>query len=250
MKHVCAYDSEQTMAGLIHHICITPVYLEYNRKTGAFFTGKGLPLVIEIEEVTKFYKDDALVQKKTHDTRKNASEYLVLPWRRAIPKILSFVVENGPNLFSHAWHRDLVFLSRTQEFIGGKQNRIFHKTFLKWPETGCYDANWHKISRVCSLHFLLNRCPKFMKEYTQWYSGLPYAKFKVHMDLEHLARFVYGDAEYRESHTAIADCIDLVNVLIKAFRLDKFKLDGASYYISEKSCEPSIVHNLSKIGAA
>ena len=171
-------------------------------------------------------------------------------WRRAIPKLLRFVVENGSTLFSHAWHRDLVFLSRTQEFIGGKHNRIFHKKFLQWPETGCYDTNWSKISRVCSLHFLMNRCPKFMKEYTQWYSGLPYAKFKVHMDLEHLARFVYGDTEYREKHTAIADCMDLVNVICMAFRMDKFKLDGTSYYISEKTMEPSIVHTRVQTDAA
>ena len=125
MKYACVYDSEQTMAGLIHHLCVTPVHLEYKRGPVPFvITGSQTPLVIEIEEVTRFYKDDPVVKKKTEDTRRDACEYVVLPWRRAIPKLLRFVVENGSTLFSHAWHRDLVFLSRTQEFIGGKHNRI------------------------------------------------------------------------------------------------------------------------------
>lgn len=250
MKNACAYDSEQTMAGLIHHICVIPFSVAHHRRTRARVMTHGRPLVVEIKEVTAFYSDNESVLRKTELTKSQDVEYVVLPWRRAIPRILKFVVENGGTLFAHAWHRDLEFLHRTQEWMGGNSNRIFHKSLLQWPETGCYDKNWVSISRVCSLHFLMNRCPKFMKSYTEWYSTLEEAKFKVHMDLQHLAQFVYRQNDYQESHTAIHDCRDLVAVLLEAYNSDTYKLDGHSYMISEKSMEPSLLGTQVKRDAA
>ena len=238
MKYACAYDSEQTIIGLIHHITVRPFTISYNRINGKRLSSHGPSLTVQIVEVTNFYKDDPSVQRKIQATQTD----FILPWRKAIPKILQFVTEHGGTLFSHAWHRDLEFLHRTQEWIGGKNNRIFHKSLVQWPDSGCYDKNWSNIARVCSLHFLMNRCPKFMKAYTEWYSGLPEAKFKVHMDLEHLMQFVLGDPSYRESHTSTGDCHDLVRILIRAFDYDKYKLDGKSYIISEKTMEPTLSH--------
>jgi len=236
MKSICLYDSEQTMAGLIHHITVVPQIL-------GNITSYGTSLTVEIEEITRFYKDDPTVSRKIGLTRSTGTEYHVLPWNRAIPKILKFIVDHGPTVFSHSWHNDLKFLHMTQEFISKKstKSRIFHKNILAWPETGSYDSNWSKIARVCSIHFLMNRCPKFMKAYTAWYSRRDDARFKVHMDLERLTQFVKGEKNYEEEHTSLQDSLDLAHVIRTAYTLDKFKIDGRSYYISEKTMEPSLV---------
>lgn len=239
MKSICLYDSEQTMAGLIHHISVVPQNL-------GTISYSGPSLTVEIEEITRFYKHDPGVSRKIAKTRNTGTEYHVLPWNRAIPKILKFIVEHGATVFSHSWHNDLRFLHLTQEFISKRssKSRIFHKNILAWPETGSYDANWSKISKVCSIHFLMNRCPKFMKAYTAWYSQRGDARFKVHMDLERLSQFVKGEKNYEEEHTSLQDSLDLAQVIRSAYTLDKFKIDGRSYYISEKSMEPSLFHNL------
>ena len=216
------------MAGLIHHITVV--------------SWEGVSLTVEIEEITRFYKDDPSVTRKIEQTRVTGHEYHVLAWNRAIPKILKFMVEHGPTVISHAWHKDIEFLHQTQEFISKSSScsRIFHKKLTVWPETGSYDKNWSKIARVCSIHFLMNRCPKFMKAYTAWYSLRDDAKFKVHMDLERLTQFVKCEKSHEESHTSLQDSLDLLQVMKEAYKYDKYKIDGRSYFISEKSMEPSL----------
>jgi hypothetical protein len=141
-------------------------------------------------------------------------KYAVQDLRTAVRLLIQFVNQNTDGiLMSHSMDRDLEFLFESAEVLGEK--KLFKKDFLYRPEVGCYLSGWDKLTLVCTQRLLTTLCPKFDKVV---------AATQPDTRLESYARHIYGP-DYEQTHTSVADAIDLMFVVCQAFRMDKFKID-------------------------
>ena len=140
--------------------------------------------------------------------------YVAPDLRTALRMLINFVRESTDGIMmSHSMDNDLRILFESAEVLGEK--KLFKKDFLYRPETGCYLSGWDKLTLICTQRLLTTLCPKFDKEV---------AATQPDTRLESYARNIYGN-DYEQTHTSVADALDLMFVICKAFRLDKFKID-------------------------
>lgn len=159
------------------------------------------------------------IQNKLRCTEEYADRYdfegfIVPDLRTAVRLLIKFVRENTDGIMmSHSMDNDLRILFESAKVLGEK--KLFKKDFLYRPETGCYLSGWDKLTLVCTQRLLTTLCPKFDKEVSE---SQPDTR------LESYARYIYGP-EYEQTHTSVCDALDLMFVICKAFRMDKFKID-------------------------
>jgi hypothetical protein len=144
----------------------------------------------------------------------NFEKYAVPDLRTAVRLLIKFVNENTDGIFmSHSLDNDLRILFESAEVLGEK--KLFKKDFLCRPEVGCYLSGWDKLTLICTQRLFTTQCPKFDKEV---------AATQPDTRLESYARNIYGP-DYEQTHTSVADALDLMFVICKAFSKDKFKID-------------------------
>lgn len=225
-------DFEATYSGYIHTICLIPIKI-----TDKVSLQKGV--LICIKDVIKhdIIQENPDVRKKIAasviDVANHNLNIKYLNFYDAVNFMIEFVQDHGNTLINHNMLSDLGFLVSTQDFVGGK--RIIKKRLKEYPDTGMYNKNWESINKMCSLSLLANRCPKFNEHYYKFYKTneielTPGGYYSIR--LETFSQFIMNDPSYHQSHSAVQDTIDLVNVLKTAISHDgKGIIDGMNYIV-------------------
>lgn len=232
MPQIVVTDFEATFDGYIHTICLVPVKIEKNvtQQKGVLICIKDVikePVIQENPDVRKKIASSII------DVANHNLNIKYLNFYEAVVFMIDFVEEHGGTIVSHNFLSDIGFLVKTQDFIGGK--RIIKKRLKEYPDTGMYDKRWENISKICSMCLLNNRCPNFLKKFYDFYKSndicsTPSGYYST--KLETFTQFVKNDPAYHQSHSAVQDTIDLVNVLKSAATLDgKGIIDGSSYIV-------------------
>jgi len=224
-------DFESSYEGRIHSICLIPVHVEGTKCT----RGKGVLIYIREtmkNESTQLHQN---TQKKVLSDLFSAATYnmevVYVNFFDAVKYVIDFVVSHGNILMSHNLISDLDFLVKTQNFVKGK--RIVKNYLKEYPKTGMYDGRWSNIQLICSMSLITNRATKFIEKYkihpgtVTTYNGM--YSFK----LESFSQFVKNNTMYKQSHTAIQDTIDLVDILKHVFAVDgdKTLIDQYDYLV-------------------
>lgn len=223
-------DFESTHSGYIHTICLIPIKI-----SDKVTQQKGV--LICIKDVIKhdIIQENPDVRKKIAssviDVANHDLNIKYLNFYDAVNFMIDFVCDHGNTLINHSMVSDLGFLVSTQDFVGGK--RIIKKRLREYPDTGMYNKKWENINKVCSLSLLSNRCPKFNEHYYNFYKNnnidpTPGGYYSI--KLETFSQFIRNDPTYHQSHSAVQDTVDLVNILKSAVQYDgKNIIDGTNY---------------------
>jgi hypothetical protein len=243
MKNFVIADFEATFGNMngvskIHSMCLIPVKYDNGKLT------KQKGLVIFIRDVLK---EDVVrlgsglkLTNTLCDAAMTGMNIKVLDFSDAIREIITFIINNGSILVTHNLLNDLDFLISTQEYVGGK--RMVKRNLKEYPKSGVYDKRWSQITLICSMCLITNRCTKFMDSYqrTDMPIDLTPAGY-LPITLEALSQFVKGggDTNYKQSHTATQDTIDLFEVLKVAFSKEsRCVIDDTDYYVKPEWVRP------------
>ena len=208
-------DSEQDMQGRISHIATAKVtdgqiqwlFLDIVREADITKIGQAVIDALDLPNVT--------IRKLTMDEH--------LKW---LCETVSKSSYKWP-LLGHALDRDIEFMFKSaSDFFNGDP--------LKFP--GCQRTSWQRIVKVCTQRLLTN-CPvtfRMANPTGNWGSAT----------LETFVDKLLGRAQ---KHNAVADVVDLVEVLKIAQSLDHFRLPKENFLIvkpcntlkaSNESCRP------------
>jgi len=228
-------DFESTRHGVIHTICLIPLKTTGNHQKGLLIFVKD---VIQMDEVN----ENPDVRRKLSLSMIKASKVgLDVQWldfHDAIVTLIDFVTERGSILIGHNLIGDLGFLVTTQNVVGGK--RIIKNRLKEYPDTGTYDSRWESITKICSMSLISTRCHKFNEHYYKFVAknkenmNLTEGQ-KIPLRLETYSQFVNNCTHYSQTHEAVQDTVDLVNVM-KAV----IKYDGKSIISNENYIVPPI----------
>jgi hypothetical protein len=239
MTQVVVCDFESTFNGIVHTICLVPV------KFGNEFTvQKGVLICVKDVLKCETINENPDVRKKIAASVIDVAKYNLnikyLNFHEAVTFMNDFIESHGGMVMSHNLLNDLGFLVDTQNFIGGK--RVVKNKLKEYPDTGMYDKRWENFSKMCSMSLINNRANKFNQFYYHFcdtnnipktYSGYYSTK------LETFTKFIHNDPDYKQTHTAVQDTIDLVNVLKSVYKFDgKNVIDGASYIVKPEWTKP------------
>lgn len=230
MKNFIVCDFESTMTGIIHTICLVPVKIG-----NEFQIQKGVLICIKDVLKQDTINENPDVRKKIATSVIDVAKYdcniKYLNFYDAVLFMNDFIELHGGGVISHNFISDLGFLVDTQNFVGGK--RIIKNKLKEYPDTGMYDKRWETFTKMCSMSLINNRCLKFNANYYNYcklneipatYGGYYSTK------LETFTKFIKNDSHYKQTHTAVQDTMDLVNVLKSVYKYDgKSVIDGSSY---------------------
>ena len=225
---------QSTGISKIHSICLIPVLIEKDK----FVRQKGVLLyirdVIKEEEIQQNNDVKRKVTSALFDVANYNLDIKYLDFYDAVKFMIDFIVNHGNSLMSHNLPGDLDFLVSTQNFVKGK--RIVKNRLKDYPKTGMYDSRWKDITLVCSMSLLSNRCTEFNKQFKHFIdeervSLTPGGYYPL--KLERYSQFVKENKDYKQSHSAVKDTIDLIEVLKHAVSLDTNKILDNYDYISK-----------------
>jgi hypothetical protein len=226
-------DFESTFTGYVHTISLIPIKIGQNGITQQ----KGVLLCIKDVIKNDIIKENPDVRKKIASSVIDVATYDLnikyLNFIQSIEYMIDFVESHGGIIISHNLLGDLGFLTKTQDFVGGK--RIIKKKLKEYPDTGMYDKRWENIVKICSISLISNRCTKFNEHYITFSKShdcclTPGGYFST--KLENYSQFVLENPSYKQSHSAVQDTIDLINILKSAINYDgKNIFDGTNYIV-------------------
>jgi len=235
MYQAVVYDFEATPGpreneSRIHTISLVPVTIgtTVTRQKGVLICIKD---VIKREEVNLKSDVKTKIARAVIDVANYDMNIKYMNFYDAVKYMNTFIVNHGSILIGHNLIGDLGFLASTQTFVGGK--RIIKNKIKEYPDTGMYDPNWSKINRVCSMSLLANRCNTMNQAFRKFVveNNLPLtAGGYIPLRLNTYTQFANNDPEYRQSHSAVQDTMDLIDVLKCAVKHEKRGiLDGHDY---------------------
>jgi len=233
-------DFESTLSGVIHTICLIPVKLSttVTRKQGVLIIIKD---VIGHPDMSEALKVDGNQCKKIGRTIIDASVNNLkiehLNFYNAVTFMIGFIESHGGGIMNHNLLEDLGFLVNTQNFVGGK--RIIKNNLKEHPDIGIYDKRWENFTKTCSMSLINNRCLNFNKNYQTFCNkhSTPPTETNLYYPskLETFTQFVKNDFWYKQSHSAVQDTIDLLNIVKSVVDYDgKNIFDGHTYLVPVK----------------
>jgi hypothetical protein len=225
---------QSTGISKIHSICLIPVLIEKDK----FVRQKGVLLyirdVIKEEEIQLSNDVKRKVTSALFDVANYNLDIKYLDFYDALKFMIDFIVDHGNTLMMHNLIGDLDFLVSTQNFVKGK--RIVKNRLKDYPKTGMYDSRWEDVTLICSMSLLANRCTHFNEKFKNFIkeqnvSLTPGGYYPL--KLERYSQFVKEDKDYKQSHSAVKDTIDLIDVLRHAIKLDTCNILDNYDYISK-----------------
>ena len=230
-KQAVVADFESTMSGYVHTICLIPFKFNQN-----VTTQKGVLLCIKDVIKKDIIQENPDVRKKIASSVIDVANYDLhikyMNFYEAIEYMIYFIATHGGILINHNMLADLDFLSKTQDLVGGK--RIIKKKLKEYPDSGMYDKRWSSITKICSMCLINNRCHKFNEHYHEFHkkhelqitSGGYYST-----RLETFTQFIRNDPTYNQTHSAVQDTMDLVNILKSVIKFDGNSIIEKSNYL-------------------
>ena len=228
------YDLEATPClerqSRVHTICLVPVTVDKNsitRQKGVLICIRDVIKCPEIQHKTDVRTK---IAQSVIDVANYGLNVKYMDFYDAIKFMNQFIIDHGGMLIGHNMAGDLEFLSMTQDFVGGK--RIIKKKLKDYPDTGMYDPNWGAITRVCTMSLFGNRCPKMnaaLRDFVNEHDLDLTPQGYVPLRLATYTQFVRSDPNYRQSHSAVQDTMDLYSVLKAGIKYDGNIIDGHDY---------------------
>ena len=234
MFNAVLYDLEATPSpdnqSRVHTICLVPVTIDkcsITKQKGVLICIRD---VIKRPEIQLKSDVKTKIAQSIIDVANYGLNIKYLEFYDAIKFMNQFIVDHGGTPIGHNLLGDLEFLASTQNFVGGK--RIIKNKLKDYPDSGMYDDNWKNITRVCTMSLFGNRCTRMNQELKKFVNDNNMSTTQqgyVPLRLITYIQFVKNDPDYRQSHSAVQDTIDLYSVLKAAFKYDGNIIDGYDY---------------------